>query len=46
MDDKDSFPYYLSECYSIERVDAAGNDTLGNWREIYAGTPGTGDYQP
>lgn len=46
-DDKlDSFPYPLSACRSMERINASGPDQTSNWREIDAGNPGKGNYVP
>lgn len=41
---QDSFPYYLSACTSIERIDPFGADTPTNWHPVPNGSPGDGPY--
>jgi hypothetical protein len=42
-DRADNFPYFISQCHAMERIDATKPDSLSNWHEISAGTPGWGD---
>lgn len=41
----DSFPYYLSPCTSIERIDPAASDAQSNWHAVPSGSPGDGPYR-
>lgn len=40
----DTFPYYLSACTSLERVDPNFDDTQSNWQPVVNGSPGDGPY--
>ena len=40
----DSFPYYLSACESIERIDPNAKDSQSNWQTVPGGSPGDGPY--
>jgi hypothetical protein len=41
----DAFPYYLSACTSIERINPAKPDSQSNWRIVPGGSPGDGLYR-
>ena len=41
----DAFPYYLSACTSIERINPHARDAQSNWRLAPGGSPGDGPYQ-
>ena len=46
QDDRlDSFPYYLSPCTSIERIDPLARDSQSNWHAVPSGSPGDGPYR-
>lgn len=40
----DSFPYYLSACTSIERINPNARDSQSNWQLAPGGSPGDGPY--
>jgi hypothetical protein len=45
-DDKaDNFPYFISQCHAMERINAVKPDSLNNWREINILSPGSGNYE-
>ncbi|MFT3894827.1 MAG: lamin tail domain-containing protein [Anaerolineales bacterium] len=41
----DNFPYFISQCHAMERIDASKPDALDNWHEINEGKPGSGNYK-
>jgi len=41
----DHIPTYLSDCYSMERIDPFLPDSETNWADIYKGTPGEVPFQ-
>ncbi len=41
-DGKDGIPFALRKCHVAERQELSGPDTELNWRELNAGSPGTG----
>jgi hypothetical protein len=40
----DTFPYYLSACTSIERINPNAVDSESNWQPVTNGSPGDGPY--